>query len=287
MAKPKVPFKYFGGKARIVNKLLQYTPEHKYYAEVFGGAAALLFSKPPSEFEVYNDLNYDLFNFFQVLRDEEKFQKLQRLLCLTPYSRNEFQHAKNTIENETDDVLRAWKFFIIVRQAFAGNARGSWGIVTKQISNHMPSSCSSYLNAIEALTVFHKRIMRVQIENKRWQDIFKTYSWGFNEGFYYLDPPYLPDVRKQGKLLSEMSREEHEELIDFLITNQNKYRVMLSGYDNELYSKLERHGWKKFEFKINSAAVARTKHTKLKGDGVFKDKPEHVRVECIWINYAI
>jgi DNA adenine methylase len=44
---------------------------HQVYCEVFGGSGALLFAKPPSPLEVFNDLNSGVVNFFQVLRHPE------------------------------------------------------------------------------------------------------------------------------------------------------------------------------------------------------------------------
>jgi len=42
------PIPSFGGKGRDTHRLLDQTPPHHTYVEVFGGAASLLFSKDPS-----------------------------------------------------------------------------------------------------------------------------------------------------------------------------------------------------------------------------------------------
>lgn len=39
------------------NLILKYFPQHRIYVEAFGGSAALLFSKRPSDVEVYNDID--------------------------------------------------------------------------------------------------------------------------------------------------------------------------------------------------------------------------------------
>ena len=80
-------FRFPGGKFFLVKKLLPLIPPHEVYVEVFGGAANLLFNKPPSKVEVYNDINSELVNFFRVLRDDVKWKILQEKLLLTPYSR--------------------------------------------------------------------------------------------------------------------------------------------------------------------------------------------------------
>jgi len=47
-------------------------PQHRIYVEVFGEAANLLFNKPPSPVEVYNDVDGELVNLFLVVRDRPK-----------------------------------------------------------------------------------------------------------------------------------------------------------------------------------------------------------------------
>jgi len=53
----------------------------------------MLFAKPPSPVEVYNDLDSGLVNFFRVLRDPDKFEEFHRKVSLTPYAREEFYSA--------------------------------------------------------------------------------------------------------------------------------------------------------------------------------------------------
>ena len=52
--------KYFGSKWRIAPWIIKNLPQHRLYCEPFGGAAAVLLRKPPSEKEVYNDLDGNL-----------------------------------------------------------------------------------------------------------------------------------------------------------------------------------------------------------------------------------
>jgi len=62
------PIKWVGGKSKLRKVIIPMIPEHKCYVEVFGGAAWVLFGKPPSQIEVLNDIDEDLINFFEVVK---------------------------------------------------------------------------------------------------------------------------------------------------------------------------------------------------------------------------
>ena len=65
------PFQWSGGKNRMRPKLLPYLQAipRKVYVEPFGGSATMLLAMEPSEFEVYNDADDRLADFFFFLTD--------------------------------------------------------------------------------------------------------------------------------------------------------------------------------------------------------------------------
>ena len=55
------------------------------YIEIFGGSGAVLLGKEPSKFEVYNDIEGELVNFFRVVKNRPAELLLELdLLPLTP-----------------------------------------------------------------------------------------------------------------------------------------------------------------------------------------------------------
>ncbi len=80
-------FPFPGGKSRFASWILDQTPEHTCFVEVFGGAARVLANEDSdtSDVEVYNDRDGDLVQFFEVLRD--RTEELVEWLDRTPYSR--------------------------------------------------------------------------------------------------------------------------------------------------------------------------------------------------------
>lgn len=68
MAMPIIP--RIGGKRRLADVLIPRFPllsSAADYVEVFAGAAALFFMRPPAEVEVLNDVN-DLVNLYRVVQ---------------------------------------------------------------------------------------------------------------------------------------------------------------------------------------------------------------------------
>lgn len=59
---------WIGGKRRLADILITRFPPHSCYVEVFAGAAALFFLRPPTEVEVLNDINDDLVNLYRVVQ---------------------------------------------------------------------------------------------------------------------------------------------------------------------------------------------------------------------------
>ncbi len=286
--KVRTPITWFGGKGQLVGKLVEYVPPHKYYVEPFGGGASLLFAKKPSGFEVYNDLDEGLFNFFRVLRDKDKFKEFYRKVCLTPQSRNEYEFCRKTWQNEADEVERAYRWYIVARMSFGGSFGGGWGFNVKALTRNMSGAVSGWLSIIDLLPEIHERVMRVQIENKDFRDIFKLYieRWSYKDSFAYLDPPYVPYTRREGGYAHEMSIEDHRELVELLLSHEENCKYMVSGYENEIYEKLEKNGWKKVTWDVPCNAVGKTYLAGIVGEGATFSKKQR-RKECIWMNYDI
>ncbi|WKZ17752.1 MAG: DNA adenine methylase [Candidatus Jettenia sp. CY-1] len=93
----KSPINRMGGKFFLKDWLVQHIPQHTLYCEGFGGAGHILFSKSPSKVEVLNDIDGHLINFFQVIKDQEKRQRLIDTLQYMPYSRQLWQEMRDKI----------------------------------------------------------------------------------------------------------------------------------------------------------------------------------------------
>ena len=76
MLKGKPFVKWAGGKRQIMAKLKKYIPdEFNVYYEPFVGGGALLFELSPKN-AVINDLNKELMNVYECIKDENKYTKM-------------------------------------------------------------------------------------------------------------------------------------------------------------------------------------------------------------------
>jgi DNA adenine methylase len=268
----KSPINWYGGKYYMANDIINIFPEHKMFVEVFGGAGHIIFKKKSSDLEVYNDLHEGLYLLFKILRDENKREELIKRIQLTPYSRQEFTESKNGWINETDEIEKVRKFYTYTMQAVGTN--GGWCYAKSKSRRGMAQSVSRWLgNVDENMVDLIERLREIQIENLDFKDCILKYD---NEDtLIYLDPPYLQETRKlKNGYIYEMDINRHKELVDISLNIKGK--VVLSGYDHEVYKPLEENGWKKILLGEYS------KRSQKENDGELEKGKEFV-----WVNYGI
>jgi DNA adenine methylase len=267
----RAPFPWFGGKQPLIPSLLPLLPPHDAYVEVFGGAAALLFSKTPAKIECYNDLDSGLVNFFRVLRDPKRAAQLRRLLDLTPYSREEWAECKTSWQDAPDEVEMARRWFVIVLQSYAGRIgtgtkrEGSGWRYAKNTS-HNPAA--TYRSAVAALPDFTARLRTVQIEHGDFARVMGAFD--APETLFYLDPPYVLSTRKGGGYTHEMSDADHSRLL--AVATGLRGKVILSGYRSALYDEALM-GWTRLD-------VRQTARATIARNGAGRQN----RTECIWLS---
>lgn len=111
--------RYHGGKYRLAPWIISHFVPHRVYTEVYGGAAGVLLRKPPAAAEVYNDLDGEIVNFFRVLRNPMQARELERLLRLTPYTREE--HELSSL-SDCDPIEQARRTLIRANMSFGSTS---------------------------------------------------------------------------------------------------------------------------------------------------------------------
>lgn len=270
------PIQWFGGKAKRAPRLLALFPPHHTYVEPFGGAASLLLAKSPSPVEIYNDINSGCVNFFRVLRDEEGYKKLRHKAVYTPYSREEFCYCRDTWQGCEDPVERAYRWYVMVRQSFAGQGKG-WGATRIASAGGMSERTHAWVAATERLGTVHERLRCVQIEHNDFRAVLRAYDTP--QTLFYCDPPYIPETRRSGTYAFEMSMEDHSDLVTVLLGLRGK--VLLSGYQHPLYAPLEDAGWRRVDFQFACNLGAHTSNVGAPGK---RYVPQLRRTESVWIS---
>lgn len=254
--------RYFGAKFQLAPWVISHFPSHVCYCEPFAGAAGVLLRKERSRIEVLNDLNGDIINFFDVLRN--RTDELVRAVELTPYAREEYRRAQEPCE---DPLERARRFYVWAQQG-RGRAGvvepGGWRFMSRDTRGTTPADDFA---SVEHLYDVARRLTRVHIESADAALCVKRFDTP--ETLFYVDPPYVAETRggrwSGSAYRFELTDADHRALAEVL--HAVKGMVVLSGYPSELYDVELYAGW----HRVEREALA---------DGTER------RTEVLWINDA-
>lgn len=271
--KPTGPIQWVGGKGNLRERILPLIPYDTLYVEPFGGAGTILFGREPSEIEIYNDIDGRLVNLFRELQDKDTFEKLKYRLDNTLYSLEEHKLAMQILaDKDSSSHDRAWAFFVGQNQGFGGKPSDkSWG------RRFTYNSAQGWFNRLSNLEWWHERMKNIAVENR--DALVVLDYWNRDDAVIYCDPPYVPAVRKSNSnnfYDSEPDADYHESLVDKFLNCKGS--IVVSGYPNEIYKKLEDNGWERKDFDTVIFLTGRTEEVK-------KNKElETKRIECVWRN---
>lgn len=252
--------RWHGGKWRLAPWIISHFPKHRVYVEPYGGAASVLLRKERSYAEVYNDLDGDVVNLFQVLRNADTASDLKTALDLTPFSRYELSQA---YDFDAEGVERARQ---LVVRSFMGFGSDSHNPRNRQSfradSNRSGTTpAHDWANYTKALPATVDRFKGVVIEQRPAVDVMARHD-GLDT-LHYVDPPYAHETRSSDKrYVHEMTNADHAGLLEVLQALQGM--VVLSGYPHPMYDDALT-GWHRVERKAHA-------------DGARQ------RTEVLWIN---
>jgi DNA adenine methylase len=221
---------------------------------------------------VINDLDGEVVNLFQVLRDPVSADRLCRLLADTPYARGEYLAAVSATESAACPIERARR--MVVRSHMG---HGTSGSRFDRVAGFRMDGRSGTTNCAgewaelpESLRVVRDRLRGVSIEQLPAVELLARLDGP--QTLFYLDPPYLPETRtgksrkaeRYHTYRHEMTVDDHRELLAAACASQSM--VMISGYPAGLYDEALK-GW----HRITVAARAH------------RNSP---RTECLWLNPA-
>jgi DNA adenine methylase len=208
-------FGWMGGKKLLRSHIAKLIPEDiNFYIEVFGGAAwILLYKNKWARNEVYNDLDNRLVNLFMQLKwhTEVVVQEYEFMLN----SRSLFDQIK---ENKgITEIQKAARFLFLLKNSF-GSLGSHFGTSKKSGG----AALGSRENLVNKLRLINKRLDKVVIENKSYEEIIDYYDEETN--FFYCDPPYY-----HGSTYDNSKKFDHKNLRNLLTEISGRF---LLSYDN-------------------------------------------------------
>jgi DNA adenine methylase len=260
------PIRYYGSKGGFYNKIIEQFPKTEFdtYIEPYGGSYIVGLMSNPAKIEIYNDLEQNVYSLYKVLSDKELFQQFKEKCDLSLYCEQIRKECKENLKYENLSVVdRAFNFFYVNRTSHNGIGGFS---MNSHVRRGMSKAISDFLSCVDRLPELHDRLSRVMVTNMDGVKLINKYNKP--NVFLYCDPPYEQSTRTGARYKVDMNREGHLEFIDSVINSQSK--ILISGYDCELYYKLTENGFNKIQFEVKTI------------DGNFNKK---TKVETLWKNY--
>ena len=131
----------------------------------------------------------------------------------------------------------------------------------------MSKSVSDYLSAIDGLYETHNRISGVIVHNT---DAIKLIEkWDIENTFIYSDSPYANETRSAGRYKHDLTDDDQDNYLKTLL-DIKLAKVLISGYNCDRYSILDKSGWNRVDMEI------KTQNNNRKGKS---------KIESLWFNY--
>lgn len=170
-----------GNKKRLAVDLIPYFPKHNTFIEPFFGAGGMFFCKPKAKYNFVNDLDSDVFNLFQVVKNKKEDLKIE--FYNTPIHTDLLTHYKTAeIKNEVEKAVR---FLMLSNMTYLG-VGGCLKFVTSDAKQ----------NVLDLIDKTNEKIFDVFFDNDDFEKFINKISFRGRENdkqnsFIYCDPPYL------------------------------------------------------------------------------------------------
>lgn len=305
----QIKMKYYGGKWRFANWLLENLPRpfsrfHCFADHFFGSGAVscaiaaqlslqirggkrMIDVSPGIEIRG-SDLDKELVNMLNVIRNREAVQELITLLKEIPFDESTFQICKNingflafikefapSYYLLDSKIINAACEYVQIRMS--RNADRKTFSNCYRIRRGMNEGLSKWLSGIEGLPDYGSLLqfcMPIEYRGGLSHAMIIEQLFG-TSAFHYFDPPYMHitrgsclDYRVELAETDEQDIVKHTEISE--VAHSLSGKVMVSGYWSSLYESL----YKDFRMEhLVTSSAASIAHKKK------------ARVECIWMNY--
>lgn len=235
----KAIMKYPGSKWGIAKWIIDFFPEHHSYLEPFFGSGAVLFNKSRSHIETVNDLDDNVVNLFDWIKQDP--ERLAHEIYYTPYARQVYEDAFALVP--TDSLGKAVNFYIRLEMGHGYRTNGEKVGWKNDIQGRERAYAAQYWCELpRRIMQASERLRGVQIENKPAIELMERFN--YPNVLIYLDPPYVLSTRRGKQYKHELDIKGQKELLEAVLAHKGP--LLISGYDNELYNDYLK-GWHREE----------------------------------------
>lgn len=210
----KSPLRYPGGKFYALKHIMPYIEciEHDEYREPFLGGGSVFFAKSKAKYNILNDLEAEIINFYQVITDDQMRKDLIRLLEKETASKQ--RHGEVKMMQPTNSLERAFKTFYLNRTSYCGIIHmPAWGYAEGKSSP--PKNWGKFIrDAAEKLD-------SVELLSQDYADVLNIPAKG-RQVLVYLDPPYYHADQKRA-YTKPFTTADHLRLADDLRSCGHKF----------------------------------------------------------------
>lgn len=204
-----------------MGKIIHNLPKHNLYVELFSGTKSRIFDKFPTTSEVYNDLNGDVTDLFEVIREDGK----------------RFYSYINGGDKVDDGVkVDKWERLKSIIEDFKGGDKLRGDL--NKITGYRPLSWEvrKELDSLdEGLSFLIGRLRAVQFENRRFDNIIERFD--SVNAVFYVDVTVLPEDVEKAELVHE------------LMKLRGKCIIYGASDEDDEYDYLIDEGWRRVEEK--------------------------------------
>lgn len=236
----KSPLRYPGGKSRAIKILMPFFPkDFDELAEPFfgGGSVGLYLAQNFGLKQIFaNDLNTDLYCFWQTLKTQNKalIDEIKRTRQTHTNGRKLYEKLLARRGENLSDFQRAVDFFVLNRITFSGVVDCGGYSQKAYESRFTPSS-------IERLKNMDSILRNFTFSNQSYERLLQNNG---KRVFIFLDPPYFSASKSKlyGKKGDLHTNFDHERLCEHL--KNTKHRFLLTYDDSEFIRELYKDFYK-------------------------------------------
>lgn len=236
----KSPLRYPGGKSRAIKVLMPFFPQDfDELAEPFfgGGSVGLYLAQNLGLKQIFaNDLNTDLYCFWQTLKTQNKalIDEIKRTRQTHTNGRELYEKLLTRRGENLSNFQRAVDFFVLNRITFSGVVDCGGYSQKAYESRFTPSS-------IERLKNMDSILRNFTFSNQSYENLLQNNG---KRVFIFLDPPYFSASKSKlyGKKGDLHTNFNHERLCEHL--KNTKHRFLLTYDDSEFIRELYKDFYK-------------------------------------------